>query len=196
MSAYRDIRAAWVCQGLSQSWSGGVFSVIINTTGHTQLLRAFQKYSHVFNTSFFGRKMINDKCAHTHTPVAEHSVASHSFNSPVLVPLIFGGSVLSCRKKNHTSGIRAPKRQNWGSLSGLMVVLKSPGSGRVVIPPGYRADMVRVIAQLISAVKIHMCAFESWRQQKKQCAVILPLHLHQTARVGRNSDHSELCTLW
>lgn len=99
MSAYRDIRAAWVCQGLSQSWSGGVFSVIINTTGHTQLLRAFQKYSHVFNTSFFGRKMINDKCAHTHTPVAEHSVASHSFNSPVLVPLIFGGSVLSCRKK-------------------------------------------------------------------------------------------------
>lgn len=58
-----------------------MFSAIINTTGHTQLLRAFKKYSHIFKTSFFGRKIIN-VC--THTPVAECSVDSHSSNSHIL----------------------------------------------------------------------------------------------------------------
>lgn len=76
-----------------------------------------------------------------------------------------------------------------------MAVLKSLGRGRMVIPPDYRVDMVKVIAQLISAVKIYIFAFESCRQQKTHCAVILPLHLHQTAQVGRDSDHSEQCTL-
>lgn len=59
-------------------------------------------------------------------------------------------------EKNHTSGIRAPKTQRGDSLTGLMVVLKSLESGRVVIPPIYKAAMVKVIAQLISAVKIYI----------------------------------------
>lgn len=80
------------------------------------------------------------------------------------------------------------QRDNTWALNGLMVVLKSFGSGRVVIPPHCKADMVEVIAQLISAVKIYK------NVHLKAAGSIKPLCCNLTLASPSNSPSRE--RLW
>lgn len=86
--------------------------------------------------------------------MSKQSAVPHTFKSPVLVLLSFWRLFYFERiKKNKTP---EHQRDKAGALSDVIGALKSLGDGRVVIYPCYRAVMVKVIAQLISAVKIYI----------------------------------------
>lgn len=133
-----------------------MFSAIININSAHPTLTCIERTLPYFQDILFWQKSkALSMHQHKHTLACSHTRAA----DPSTVTHVFsGGSFWSfyfiLQKNKHTvSRLRTPKRQCWSSLSGLMVLLKSFGSGRVIIPLCYKADLLKVIAQLISAVK-------------------------------------------
>lgn len=132
-----------------------MFSAIININSAHPTLTCIERTLPYFQDILFWQKskaLSMHQHTHTHSPAHIHEWQIHLQLLMFSVVVLSGVSILFCRRIS-ISGLRTPKRQCWSSLSGLMVLLKSFGSGRVIIPLCYKADLLKVIAQLISAVK-------------------------------------------